>query len=382
LARFTPVHMLQSLKYLAGLSALIALSSTLLMTGCSTEDPIIPDDKDSLAPPPTPMITCVITEPINRSSITIGDTINFSVISSYPERTITGVNYFVDSDTLGTSVPDSANANSIVWPTEGVPGGDHVLRAVSTYDDGTEGTQRLMVTIVSDLAPQQQQYRVIQAYPHDPTSYTQGLVFEDGVLYEGTGQKGQSKLRKIQLETGQPIQDIALEQQYFGEGVTILKDRIYQLTWVLQTCFVYDKGNFGLLRSFQYASEGWGLTNNGEHLIMSDGSSTIKFLEPETFKEVRRIEVYSDAGAVPQLNELEYINGEIYANVYRTDAIVRIDPENGKVLGVINLRGLLSPQIAGNAEVLNGIAWDEQGKRLFVTGKYWPQLYHIELTGF
>jgi glutamine cyclotransferase len=224
-------------------------------------------------------------------------------------------------------------------------------------------------------------YTIVNTYPHSQTSFTQGLIYEDGYLYEGTGLNKHSSVRKLELATGNVLQKYNLPSQYFGEGITILKDKIYQLTWQSNLGFVYDKRTFGFLEEFSYATEGWGLTCDGENLIMSDGSEHLYFLDPLTFKEVHRIEVLDEVGPVNKLNELEYINGSIYANVWQSDYIVIIDPESGKVIGKINLEGLLDPSLCiEECDVLNGIAYDAEGDRLFVTGKWWPKVFEIDLV--
>lgn len=224
-------------------------------------------------------------------------------------------------------------------------------------------------------------YRIVNAFPHDKTAFTQGLEFKDGFLYEGTGQYGASSLRKVQLETGAVLENYQLPADYFGEGITIFDNKIYQLTWRAYTGFIYDKESFLFLENFYYSTEGWGLTNNGEAFIMSDGTATLHFLDRQTFEEVKQVEVQSKDGPVKNLNELEYIGGEIFANVLPTDRIVRIDPETGMVTGWIDLSGILGND-ANNPEIniLNGIAYDSENKRLFVTGKYWPKLFEIELV--
>lgn len=224
-------------------------------------------------------------------------------------------------------------------------------------------------------------YRVIRAYPHDPNAFTQGLVYQDGFLYEGTGRQGQSSLRRVELETGAVLQSVSLDFRHFGEGIAILGDRIYQLTWKTHTCFVYDKRTFTVLGTFSYDGEGWGLTTDGQHLIMSNGTSTLAVRDPETFAIVREIDVQDDGAPIERLNELEYIDGEIWANVWQTDRIARIDPRTGDVTGWIDLSGLLSPadREGQQVDVLNGIAYDAATKRIFVTGKLWPKLYQIEI---
>ena len=224
-------------------------------------------------------------------------------------------------------------------------------------------------------------YKIVHTYPHDPKAFTQGLEFRDGAFYEGTGLNGQSSIRRVELATGKVLQQAPLSQDYFGEGITTWGQTLIQLTWTTQKGFVYDLKTFKQIRSFPYTGEGWGLTKNATSLIMSDGSASIRFLDPKTMAETHRILV-SDAGIIVRdLNELEWVNGEIYANVWQTNFVARIAPATGKVLGWINLTGLLSDADArGGADVLNGIAYDPAGRRLFVTGKLWPKVFEIQLT--
>ena len=224
-------------------------------------------------------------------------------------------------------------------------------------------------------------YVIVNQFPHDPQAFTQGLVYSDGFFYEGTGLYGRSSLRKVRPENGEVIKKRELTENLFGEGITIYQEKIIQLTWRENLGLVYDRESFEVLEVFSYPTEGWGLTHDGKHLIMSDGSSTLTFLDPETYKPVRQIEVTSSKGPVKNLNELEYIKGEIYANIWLTDYIVRIDPQTGKVTGWIDLSGLLHPEITGGMEdVLNGIAYDQEEDRIFVTGKLWPLLFEIQLV--
>ncbi len=223
-------------------------------------------------------------------------------------------------------------------------------------------------------------YEVVKAYPHDKQAFTQGLVFHQGVLYESTGMNGSSSLRRVDLETGKVLKKIDLPAQFFAEGLALFDGRLYQLTWQTQVGFVYDLNSFDKLREFSYAGEGWGLTRDASSLIMSDGSSRIRFLDPETFEVRRVINVQDGRRDVTNINELEYIKGEIYANIWLTDRIARIDPQSGKVNAWIDMSGLLHPQARPDpGAVLNGIAYDEALDRLFVTGKYWPKLFEIKL---
>jgi glutaminyl-peptide cyclotransferase len=224
-------------------------------------------------------------------------------------------------------------------------------------------------------------YRVVHVYPHDRRAFTQGLEFRAGFLYEGTGLEGRSSLRKVRLETGEVVQQIALRPQYFGEGITVLNQQIVELTWRTQIGFVYDQASFRPLRSFDYPGEGWGLANDGQQIYMSDGSAEIRCWDPVTLREMRRFTVRDAGKPVTRLNELEYVHGEVYANVWTTDRVVRFSPKDGRVLGWVDLSGLLSAQDrAEQVDVLNGIAYDILGDRLFVTGKLWPKLFEIKIV--
>jgi glutamine cyclotransferase len=223
-------------------------------------------------------------------------------------------------------------------------------------------------------------YNITNIYAHDRNAFTEGLVFENGVLYEGTGLNEQSTLRRVELETGDILQIYELPDQYFGEGITIYGNKIIQLTWQSHIGFVYDKNSFELLEEFNYSTEGWGITHDGERLIMSDGTSTLHFLDPETYEEIGQLAVFDNNGPVTRLNELEYVQGTIYANVWQTDRIAVIEPETGQVIAWIDLTGLLTTEdLSEPVDVLNGIAYDAATDRLFVTGKWWPKLFEIEL---
>jgi glutamine cyclotransferase len=223
--------------------------------------------------------------------------------------------------------------------------------------------------------------RIVHTYPHDRSSFTQGLEYRDGLLYEGTGLKGQSKLRVERLETGEIVRQLDVPAEYFGEGITVFGNRIFQLTWQAQVGFVYGRSTFRPLGRFHYPGEGWGLTNDGKHVYMSDGSAQIRCLDPANLRELRRITVHDGARTIPMLNELECVDGEIYANVWQTERIVRFRPIDGMVTGWIDASGLLTAEDQREpVDVLNGIAYDAAGKRLFVTGKLWPKLFEIQLV--
>jgi glutamine cyclotransferase len=223
-------------------------------------------------------------------------------------------------------------------------------------------------------------YTVVRSYPHDAAAFTQGLQWVDGFLYEGTGNHGASSIRKVRLETGEVLQKRDLPEQYFGEGIVVRKDELFQLTYKTEIGFVYDRETFAPRRTFRYQGEGWGLTDNGTHLVMSDGTDRLRLLDPSSLKEARRIPVTAAGAPVPNLNELEWVKGEIFANIWMTDYVARIDPASGRVTSWVDLRNLLPARDRAKADVLNGIAYDPAGDRLFVTGKWWPRLFEIKLV--
>ncbi len=231
-----------------------------------------------------------------------------------------------------------------------------------------------------DSNPKQFTYVIVNTYPHDTNAFTEGLVFSNNFLYESTGLNGASSLRQVNLTSGEVLKEIDLSDQYFGEGIAIVNDRIIQLTYTSKTGFIYDKDSFALLGNFTYLTEGWGLTYDGKSLIMSDGSDTLRFLDPVTFKPVGQVEVHFGNATVANLNELEYIDGYVYANVFLQKQIAIIDPHTGLVKSWIDLSGLPGAVSSNPENVLNGIAYDAKGGRLFVTGKDWPHLYEIELV--
>jgi glutamine cyclotransferase len=224
-------------------------------------------------------------------------------------------------------------------------------------------------------------YEVVHVWPHDPGAFTQGLVFHDGKLLESTGQVGRSSLRRVELETGKVLQKVDVPEPYFAEGITLLKGKIYQLTWQQQLGFIYDAWTFEKIGKFNYQGEGWGLTNDGQSLLLSDGTNRIRFLDPDNFQVRKTIAALDGSMPVIEINELEYIQGEIYANIWHDDRIIRIDPQTGRVVGWIDLTGLLARgEVHDEEAVLNGIAYDDTNGRLFVTGKLWPKLFEIRIT--
>ena len=282
--------------------------------------------------------------------------------------------YAVDGEVLARTTDSTA----VSLDTETAPFGSRTLSA-KLYHEGKEQVTYSNIVVVPP-APKRYGFKVVNEYPHDPEAYTQGLEFDSqGVLYESTGREGQSSIRKVDYKTGKILQKVDLGPNSFGEGLCLIGDRVIQLTWREKTGYVYDKHTLAKTAEFSYGQspEGWGICYDGKRLIKSDGSSKLYFLNKDTYAEEGSIEVYSDKGPMDNLNELEYINGMLYANVYTKDFIVIINPETGAIEGEINLIGIYPDKQEFNNE-LNGIAYDRQGKRLFITGKNWPTLYEIE----
>lgn len=252
---------------------------------------------------------------------------------------------------------------------------------VTAYRRGTKPqTITCFVIIYSDTAPRRNSFRIINSFPHDREAFTQGLVYHKGYLYEGTGQETRSNLRKVELATGQVLNQHNLEAKLFGEGIAILNGKIYQLTWQSKVGFVYDLETFRMINRFYYQAEGWGLTAMDDKLVMSDGSNILYIVDPDMFMVVSQVEVYDNRAKVSDLNELEYVNGEIWANIWQTDLIARIDPVSGKVIAYIDLKGIMNdPSFDTSVNVLNGIAFDQETGRIFVTGKNWPRLFEIQI---
>jgi len=255
------------------------------------------------------------------------------------------------------------------------------LKATAYKGGRAQNTITRFMIIYSDVVPKRNSYKVINTFPHSRDAFTQGLVYDNGVLFEGTGQETGSSLREVELETGNVLRLHNLEASLFGEGITLYGDRIYQVTWENRVGFVYEKSTFRVINKIYYPDQGWGLTTINDKIVMSDGTNILSFFEPEMFTVVSRLEVYDNEKKVDQLNELEYINGEIWANIWMTDLIARIDPVSGKVIAYVDLNGIL-PQSERNADtdVLNGIAYDTSGGRIFITGKRWPKLFEIRLA--
>ncbi len=319
--------------------------------------------------------------PENEQLFSIGDqiTVKLEKISdSLPE--IDSIVFYMDGEKQFTSYREPYD---YYFESAGGRVGGRNLRVLGFYRDGRKEYHNINITLKSDITPGFIQYKLVNTRPHDKGAYTQGLIFEDGYLYEGTGQWTESSLRKTEIKTGDPVRIMNLPDDIFGEGITILDNKIYQLTYKSQVGFVYEKESFKRIQKVYYENrEGWGLTHDGENLIMSDGSHRIYFLDPEYFSEIRQLEVYDNNGPVSRLNELEYIEGRIFANIYGTEEIMIIDPVSGKVTGKLNMQGLLKEEDKHRRiDVFNGIAWDPENRILFLTGKYWPKLFEVRLQG-
>ena len=238
----------------------------------------------------------------------------------------------------------------------------------------------ILAAAIAQGATPEYGYQVVHTYPHDRDAFTEGLEFRGGFLYESTGLEGFSKLSKIKLETGQVVQQIKLEPAIFGEGITIMNERIVQLTYKTEIGYVYDQASMKRQRTFKYRGEGWSLTNDGSQIYMDDGSAQIRVWDATTLQEKKRITIHDGVRPIVRLNELEWVRGEIWANIWQTNRIVRISPSDGRVVGWIECDGLLSPDDAAGVDVMNGIAYDSLGDRIFVTGKLWPKLFEIKVV--
>ena len=255
-----------------------------------------------------------------------------------------------------------------------------VLSLFSLQCDGSANTNTPPANTAANAVVSHFGYQIVNVWPHDPNAFTQGLVFLDGKLIESTGQEGHSSLRNVELQTGKVLKKVDVPEPYFAEGIALLNNKIYQLTWQHRLGFIYDAQSLQKTGEFSYNGEGWGLATDGKSLLLSDGSNRIRFLEPDSFRVTKTIAVMDGKTPVTQLNELEFVNGEIYANIWHDDRIVTVDPQSGRVTAWVDLAGLLQPGDVQDPEaVLNGIAYDQANNRLFVTGKLWPHLFEIKI---
>ncbi len=366
-------------KYFITLFVLILLTCTLSCSGKSDKNSDIKVMPVKLANEEAVIKLIKIVSPEENSGFKLNDHIDVILSLEDPKR-----------------VPDSVviSFNGILITTLKSEPWEYTIPSSNTLTTGRKslkvvaykgGRQQNSVTrfmiIYSDVVPKTLGYRVVKSYPHDIHAFTQGLVYDNGVIFESTGQETSSSVREVEFETGKIIRQHNLDASLFGEGIALYKDRIYQVTYTSKVGFIYEKSTFRVINKIYYPTQGWGLTTIGDNIVMSDGTNVLYFYEPEMFTAVSRIEVYDNEIKVDSLNELEYINGEIWANIWLSDRIARIDPLSGKVIAYIDLKGLL-PKGERNqdTDVLNGIAYDKENNRLFVTGKRWPKLFEIKIT--
>jgi glutamine cyclotransferase len=345
---------------------------SLFLTSCS---PSPEPDTSMKADETTPRLRVSITAPTRQDIFKVGEKITFHF------RLSDSIAY----DSIRLTLNNTDNlifkpGQALEWNSSNARTGVNHVR-LTIFIDTLQFFASTSLRFLAAKPPKEYGYRVVNTFPHDPKAYTQGLIYEDGFLYEGTGQNNESSLRKVELKTGKVLKQYDLPDTDFGEGITRYKNKIYMLTWESKKGYVFDLETFNLIQEFPISTEGWGLTFDGELLIRSDGTHILYFIHPEHFTEVRTLEVHDHERQVVRLNELEYYDGKIWANVYGQDFLVTIDPKSGQVLEKIDLSGLLSDQDRRNhrVDVLNGIAWDKKEKRLFVTGKWWPKLFEIQL---
>ncbi|NEW83750.1 MAG: glutaminyl-peptide cyclotransferase [Mariniphaga sp.] len=325
-------------------------------------------------------VTSIKITPKNKN-YTIGDKLTVNFQTKIKDGSLSKTEFFVDGKSVFTS---DKIEGSFEIESRNFMVGTRYLKAVSTLSEGTIGENYTDFLLLSDITPQKFGYKIIKTLPHNIDHFTEGLEIRNGFLYESTGQEGTSSIYKIDLSNWKVVKENKLDDKYFGEGITILNGKIYQLTYKTQIGFVRDLNTFELIKTFTYKNEqGWGFTNDGKYLIMSDGTDYLTYLDPKTLDEVKKIQVCNQKGVIANLNELEYINGEIWANVWMTDTIVRIDPKTGKIVAEIDLKGLLASNISNQknqVDVLNGIAYDHDKNKIYVTGKFWPKLFEIEIV--
>ena len=318
-----------------------------------------------------------ITAPGSSKQYKTGDTVRFEIAMIDSSLVPDSITVLQNAVRLGSS-----RERSFTWDTRHEGTGQHNI-SIEVYINGKgKDVHSVRVNLLSDVQPQLYKYKVVRVFPHDVGSYTQGLIYHNNMIFEGTGQYKESKLRRLRLNNGEVLQEQRLEDRYFGEGIAIANNRIYQLTWNEKVGFIYDLASFKRLSTFNLPSnEGWGLTFDGISLILSDGTNRLFILDTATLATKQIIQVYDDTRAIPQLNELEYVDGKIYANVYQTDMIVIIDPTTGKVTGKIDCSNLLAQsEMDQTTDVLNGIAYLPQQKHFLITGKYWPKMFEVEFV--
>lgn len=326
---------------------------------------------------PEPRSLAII-KPAASEKIIPGDLINFVLEWRDTTGIIDSVEVYLDNTQVALL---ESNTLSAQIETKGLLPGTRRIKAIVHHNSGKKESYVSQLLVLSDIIPQNYSYNVVNVYPHDIGAYTQGFEYYEGYFYEGTGQYNESSIRKSDIATARILKARNLPGDLFGEGITILNNKIYQVTYRSQLGFVYDLNSFEILQKIYYKNqEGWGLTNDGKYVIMSDGTNNIYFMDPEYFHVLKKIEVMDNKGPVNAINELEWIDGKIWANRYLTDEIVIIDPGSGKVEGKLDLTGILAKEDRhAKIDVLNGIAWDKEKQRLFITGKYWPKVFEIKV---
>ena len=325
-------------------------------------------------------VTLIQLQPSGKNYV-IGTKITVALKTKIKDGSFSKVDLLLDEKLLFTS--KNIESSNII-ETANLNPGTHHLKVIATKGDGVSGENFTDFLLLSDITPVKYGYKVINSFPHNPHHFTQGYEIHDVYLYESTGREGESGIYKTDMRTWKVVKEHKLESQYFGEGITILNNKLYELTYKSKIGFTYDLNTFQLLKTWTFKSaEGWGFTNDSNSLIMSDGTEYLTYLDPQTLSVVKKIQICNNKGVVKNLNELEYIKGEIWANIWMTDNIVRIDPKTGKIVGEIDLRGLLGNNLKNQSEevdVLNGIAFDPVKNKIYVTGKLWPKVFEIELV--
>lgn len=363
-------------KFFFSVSIILILVWTISCSGRSRKNEKNSMETSAVSEEKRPVVRLVA--PAENTGFKLRDPINI-VLEPVSGRKPDSVVISFDSKPL--TVIRSEPWNYTISPELTVTTGRKSLKITAYEGNRRPETITRFMIIYSDVVPANYGYQVVHTYPHDRAAFTQGLFYYKGVLYEGTGQETGSSLREVELETGKVLRQRNLDASLFGEGITLYKDRIYQVTWENKVGFIYDRTSFDLINKIYYPMQGWGLTTIGDRIVMSDGTNVLYFFEPEMFTVVSRLEVYDNRSMIDSLNELEYIDGEIWANIWMTDKIARIDPATGKVKGYINMQGLLKESDrTPDTDVLNGIAYDSDHRRIFVTGKRWPKLFEIRVT--
>lgn len=327
---------------------------------------------------PRKPVSTITIQPVKNNYVW-GDQVSAEVNTKLRDGELKSVQLFYNGELIKESAETDFTSDKVTLNTLGTV----TFQADAEKTDGLKNSRSKILTVLSNEAPKQMSYQVIENYPHLLTSYTQGLEYYKGYLYEGTGENGHSKLMKVDISTGKPVKSVDMDDKYFGEGITILNDKIYQLTYHAKKGFVYDLNSFAVIDSFTYPSaEGWGLTNDATNLIMSDGTNILTWLDPNNFSVVKKLQVANDRGLMNNLNELEYIDGIIYANIYTTNFIVTVDVSTGKVLEEIDMSGLIDMyhRQGDRIDYLNGIAYDSEHDKMYVTGKLYPRLFEVKFV--